>query len=317
MNFSKSYTSGWVQSRDVTRTGANDRVLPRPRIARSAASTVRSLHSSRAGRNSLMARGPRPTHRPAEPDPMRIVPMSLPIEMTQPLFDLAAAPAPSPELTYRGGPLLTAAEVVTIFWGQAWSGQQAGTVDQMNGFFDFVLTSPLLDQLAEYGVSGKAIGHGRRTGTVTITTPGPTLSITDAAIQAFLLDQLANNPALPKADPNSLYFVFLPSGVKVTQGGTQSCQSFCGYHDATSGQVFYAVMPYPDCAGCRGGAAVFDALTTTVSHELCEAITDPIPGQGWYDDANGEIGDICAWKTKKLGQYTVQLEWSNAQRDCA
>jgi len=45
-----------------------------------------------------------------------------------------------------------------------------------------------------------------------------------------------------------------------------------------------------------------DVLTSTSSHELREAITDPIPGQGWYDDANGEIGDICAWKTKKLGK---------------
>lgn len=25
----------------------------------------------------------------------------------------------------------------------------------------------------------------------------------------------------------------------------------------------------------------------------------------------GEIGDICAWKTKRIGNYTVQLEWSN------
>jgi len=55
---------------------------------------------------------------------------------------------------------------------------------------------------------------------------------------------------------------------------------------------FTAVMPYPGCAGCLGGAAAFDALTSTTSHELCEAITDPIPGQGWYDDNNGEIGDI-------------------------
>jgi hypothetical protein len=56
---------------------------------------------------------------------------------------------------------------------------------------------------------------------------------------------------------------------------------------------------------------VLDALTSTSSHELCEAITDAIPGRGWYGDANGEIGDICAWKTKTIGNYTVQLEWSN------
>jgi hypothetical protein len=64
------------------------------------------------------------------------------------------------------------------------------------------------------------------------------------------------------------------------------------------------------------GSAVLAALTSTSSHELCEAITDPIPGQGWYDDQNGEIGDVCAWQTKQLGQFTVQLEWSNREGRC-
>jgi hypothetical protein len=61
---------------------------------------------------------------------------------------------------------------------------------------------------------------------------------------------------------------------------------------------------------------VFSALMVTSSHELCEAITDPVPGKGWYDDANGEIGDICAWKTKTIGAYTVQQEWSNKAGGC-
>src|SRR5260370_9533801 len=75
-------------------------------------------------------------------------------------------------------------------------------------------------------------------------------------------------------------------------------------------------MRYPGCSGCTGGLAVLDALTSTTSHELCEAITDPIPGQGWYEDNNGEIGDICAWKTRKLGNYTIQLEWSTKAGSC-
>ena len=75
-------------------------------------------------------------------------------------------------------------------------------------------------------------------------------------------------------------------------------------------------MPYPGCSGCAGGLALLDALTSTSSHELCEAITDPVPGQGWYDDQNGEIGDICAWQTRRLGDYTVQLERSNQQNAC-
>jgi hypothetical protein len=104
--------------------------------------------------------------------------------------------------------------------------------------------------------------------------------------------------------------------VTVSLGGGSSCTTFCGYHNDINGQIFYAVMPYPDCTGCTGALSVIDALTSTTSHELCEAITDPIPGQGWYDDNNGEIGDICAWQTKQLDGYAVQLEWSNQAGRC-
>ena len=102
----------------------------------------------------------------------------------------------------------------------------------------------------------------------------------------------------------------------MVQGGSRSCQAFCGYHDTLGRGIYYAVMPFPNCGGCLGGMTNLDALTSTSSHELCEAITDPVPGQGWYDDTHGEIGDICAWQTKKLGNYTVQLEWSNQDASC-
>src|SRR6266478_7135785 len=62
-------------------------------------------------------------------------------------------------------------------------------------------------------------------------------------------------------------------------------------HRQPAGQL----KPYPTCAGCLGGMAAFDALTATSSHESCEAVTDPVPGSEWYDQVNGEIGDICAW----------------------
>ncbi len=112
-----------------------------------------------------------------------------------------------------------------------------------------------------------------------------------------------------------LYFIYLDPGVVSIMGGSRSCQSYCGYHNNVA-KVFYALMPYPSCTGCLGGQSVFDVLTGTSSHELCEAITDPIPGSGWYDDNNGEIGDICAWKFKKIAGYNVQLEWSNAAGKC-
>jgi hypothetical protein len=235
-----------------------------------------------------------------------------------PLRTEAAAPVSAPNLTYRGGPLLGAVQVFTFFWGDAWQQDpQSGLLRQVNQFFDYVVSSPLLDQLAEYSVPGTAIAHGANAGTVTVTNPPPAgTPVADADIQQLIQQEIANDPAVAKPTPNSLYYVYLPPGVAVTKDGGASCSSFCGYHDTIGGQLFYAVMPYPDCAGCAGGLSALDALTSTSSHELCEAITDPVPGRGWYDDKNGEIGDICSWQTKQLGVYTVQLEWSNAAGKC-
>jgi hypothetical protein len=228
-----------------------------------------------------------------------------------PLRGAVEAPSITPQLTYRGGPLLTAVQVFTFFWGAGWQQDpQSGLILQLNDFFDYVLTSPLLDQLAEYSVPGMTIGYGTRTGTATVTDGPPGSTVTDADIQAFVEQQV------PQPSADALYFVFLPPGVSVSLDGGASCTTFCGYHSDIGGNVFYAVMPYPDCSGCEGGLALLDALTATTSHELCEAITDPVAGQSWYDDSNGEIGDICAWQTKQLGAYRVQLEWSNSAGQC-
>jgi len=239
--------------------------------------------------------------------PLRIVPLH-----TAPRILSTTAP----QLSYRNGPLLASVQVFTVFWGSAWQdAENASLMAHVNNFFDFVLTSKLIDQLAEYSVPGQSISHGSRTGTLNFTGSEPGKSVTDSKIQKMLQSEIAAG-TFPAKTPDSLYFLFLPPGTQVSQGGSKSCLSFCGYHEATSDNIFYAVMPYPGCTGCEGGMAIPEALTSTSSHELCEAITDPVPGTGWYDDANGEIGDICAWKTKTLGSFTVQLEWSNSANAC-
>lgn len=242
-------------------------------------------------------------------DAIRIVPLQIP--------ETAAAPAVTgAQLTYRGGPLLTAVQVFAIFWGEQWSQDQSNLASAIDQFFGFIVSSSLLDQLGEYSVQGMIIGHGSYLGSAIVTNPAPSTTVDDTAIRDFLNQQLSTNSAVPPVTDNSLYFIFLPSGVTVTQSGSASCQDFCGYHDTISGSIFYGVLPYPDCSGCMANLNLQDAETTTISHELCEAITDPVPGQGWYDDANGEIGDICAWQTKQLGAYTVQTEWSNKANAC-
>src|SRR5207249_2755752 len=92
-------------------------------------------------------------------DPIRIVPLNVAAGVGQALAE--AAPAAAADLTYRGGPLLTAVEVFTVFWGGAWrQAPQSGLVGQLTAFFDFILTSRLIDQLSEYDVKGSATGHG-------------------------------------------------------------------------------------------------------------------------------------------------------------
>src|SRR3989442_15806742 len=100
---------------------------------------------------------------PAHGDPIRVVPLHSAEEIA------AAAPA---QLTYRHGPLLTAVEVFTVFWGSAWQQPpQSDLMQNVNQFFDFILTSPLLDQLTEYSMNGDTISHGKHIGTTTITVP--------------------------------------------------------------------------------------------------------------------------------------------------
>jgi hypothetical protein len=226
-------------------------------------------------------------------------------------------PVPVPAYLYRGGPLLSTAEIFTVFWGTAWEqSQQSEIVSYINEFFDVILTSSVVDQLAEYSVPGYAIAHGSRVGTITLSKPVPRRSISDGTIQRILRQEISTNAAFPQPTPNTLYFLYFPSDVTVTQGGARSGQAFCSYHNDVDGKIFYVVVPFPDKPGCTGGLAIRDALTTLSSNELFHAITDPIPGEGWYDDSSGEIGNACAWRTKRSGEYIIQLVWSNRFNRC-
>jgi hypothetical protein len=233
------------------------------------------------------------------------------------LFDGKPHPAAaSAKLTYRGGALLTNVKVFTVFWGKLWGSNKTSIkmMSDINKFFTAILVSPAVDQLAEYSVANQTIGHGSLIGTKTISVNAPVGSVTDSTIRKQLKQWIKAN-TVPKPTKNTLYFIYLDPKVISIMGGSRSCQSYCGYHDNV-GSVYYAVMPYPTCSGCLGGHQAFDALTGTSTHELCEAITDPVPGAGWYDDAKGEIGDICAWNFKQVAGYNVQLEWSNKANKC-
>lgn len=250
---------------------------------------------------------------PIDPQPTsrrtRIVPMKREAAFLAP-------PAPQ-QLVYHGGPLLTSVQIFTSYWGADWRQPPLSDLaGQLNDFFSFIVTSPLLDQLAEYSVEGFPIGQGSFLGSTTVDLDLPALLVDDQ-LQQILQDQITNNADFPQPTANTLYFVFLPPGVVSEVQGLQSCRDQCGYHEAIGGQIFYAVIAHADCRGCTRDFPLFDSLTRVASHELCEAITDP-NGDGWFTDGSPgeEIGDLCPEGTKQVGAFQVQTEFSNRAGGC-
>ena len=233
----------------------------------------------------------------------------------------AAAGAAVPNLQNHGGPIIGSVEVVPIYWGAAWAtGVNAQLANQLNGFFDFLVTSTYMDMLAEYSTASTPIRHGRRLASATINSEPGTPSgsgriVTDAQIQQALQGWIAGH-TVAAVSPNTLYFIFLPpSVVSQMSDGSSSCTQFCGYHNFT-GDVFYAVIPFATCSGCVFPGNFLDTLTEVCSHEFAEAITDPKLNAWWDPSSGSEIGDICNRSTVRLGGFLVQTEWSNAQSAC-
>ena len=111
----------------------------------------------------------------------------------------------------------------------------------------------------------------------------------------------AQSPSVP-LDLAHLYVVFLPPGVEICTSPTScSLSSLCGYHSSyaqAGATVLYAVVPYPTAQVCTTGQSpngdpFADGAVDTLSHQLNEAITDPL-ANGWTDVAGNEIGDLCA-----------------------
>jgi len=259
---------------------------------------------------------------------------------------------PNAHMTYYGGPVVSNAEVVVVFWGS--SNMDSNTMSGIGGFYTAVLTSPFMDELTEYNTAGlmgtnQTIGHGTLKGAYTVKLINTKTTLSDADVQAELVAQVTGGglPA-PTADAsgnlNTIYMIYFPDGTVISDSSVgTSCVDYCAYHGATDSShlynmkdnLYYGVMPDFQAGsgcdvGCGTASAAFDNLTSTSAHELAETITD---GQGgltpnyaapvaWYDaqqyhgSDHGEVADICNDQAPSAGGYQVQLIWSNLQNEC-
>jgi hypothetical protein len=240
---------------------------------------------------------------------------------------VTAAPAGS-HLKYYGGPVLANVHVVNVFWNANVRYQT-----EVNAFYPAVLNSNYMDWLSEYDTPTQHIGRGTFVGSYTDTGAPTSTTITNDQIQQELFRLLDANLVPANDGQNTIYMFYFPSGVKIQlDAQTSSCVQFCAYHNTATHagkNVYYGVMPDVNAGACSFGCGTGGPaanLTAVSAHELIEAVTDgavglvqgdqPVAPLAWYDQTNGEIGDICVGQTGTVAGQTVQLEWSNFENAC-
>ncbi len=238
----------------------------------------------------------------------------------------AVADAPSARinlLVNHGGPTITHAHVVEIFWGPSWgSGQTPGTLaSALMGFYAQFGTTPEYNTITQYS----GIQKNNLTNAYWIDPANPSSTgVTDAMIQGEVQNYINQHGGV--IDDSAVYEVFLPTGYYSTLGNATSCGGphlqYCAYHSNFSfngHDVKYASMPQPSCGGCQvTGWSTAENFEHFGAHETREAVTDP-DGNAWYDRQGNEADDKCAWSPTPFlgtGGYGYQWEWSNADRAC-
>jgi hypothetical protein len=237
-----------------------------------------------------------------------------------------AHPAPPQVVNEKGGPVMaTPAITVVTFNADPMAAQleDFGNVLGQSAYWTTVTS--------EYGIGPMTANAPRREQYAWPTSTGK------ADYESYLVAQLDGTGApWGTPDPSTIYALFFPDGITVSDGTVTGCQdSFAWHAHVTLPQsgvtVVYFVSPL--CAKIHDLTGI-DGRTATATHELAEAVTDPLVNlQGAYNqlDPNhrvwilpgpgGEIGDLCVAEVASaptrhfvpdgLGYYAQRI-WSNA-----
>jgi hypothetical protein len=213
--------------------------------------------------------------------------------------------------------------VQALYFGSAWTKVPAVARQRvaLEGFLSTLVGSPFMDTLSRAGYD---VGRGTfLPGGVDHRALPTGAFITNDDIRRGLKTDLRNG-TLAAPDPNRLYVVFVqPDVIARLPGGVTTQNGLLGWHDffvrPDGATVFYAVVAYPRGLVHNSSQVARPAndLTVVASHELAEAVTDPV-FNGWLDFVFrgstleiDEIGDTAqidraAAPVQQLGNYLVQ-----------
>jgi hypothetical protein len=254
-------------------------------------------------------------------------------------------PATNAQLADEGGPLKSRASVWFLtFSDQPTSlspstgyipGTLAVTEPSAAGATNAVLDSAYFTSWAtEYSrmATNQMLLPGSYAGTVNVY--NPTLAdaaIVDNATISAALQDAQTAGILPAFGANAIFVLWFRAGQEITVNAQSinSLHDFCAYHSfvpvyapsapGNTQDLDYIVMPNESAvAGCAFAGTPFGAMTTALSHELAETVTDPGDGPAWTSPLTGdEVADLCNAGTStpitSLTGFTYQVAYLFAQ----
>ena len=235
----------------------------------------------------------------------------------------AVVPKAGTNLVNHGGPTITAAKVVFIFWGPSFSNAASpdfAYATTLQAYRNLFGTTPEFNTITQYsGIQLSNLGAGTADWFDTSTPP---TNVTDALVQSKVASYLSTHAF----DNSTIYEVVTPSSSYSSSGTSTSCGgpslSYCAYHGHFGNggnDVKYSIEPYPSCGGCKvSGWTDVQNQEHFVCHETREAVTDP-DLNAWFDQRGYEADDKCAWSPTPFigtGGYGYQYEWSNLTKSC-
>jgi hypothetical protein len=227
-------------------------------------------------------------------------------------------PAELPMIANFGGPVMTAPQLVPILYSDD------PDADTIEAFSRWIVGSAWLGAVAgEYGV-----GPGSVLEVLRKSEPSPD-QIDDVEIVDLLYQGLADGslPHPASGLGNVLFVVYFPLHTVVTAFGfDKSCIQFGGYHHSVRRdgvELAYAVVPA--CHEFIRGLTDLEGREYAASHEIVEAITDPIPFNspgiqlrdptGTWSGLGLEVADLCtrsddSGSAREAG-FDATRSWSN------
>jgi hypothetical protein len=237
-----------------------------------------------------------------------------------------------------------------------WAGPQAdhnleNLVPRLETFLQVLTSSAYMHALGEYSINRYTIGTGRHTGPYFLST-GPLSYDSDAASHGLIqlsvddmtvrqvLTRALDRGDLPMPTANTCFMIFMPPGAVFAEfpdaGGYHRAFFWTGPEGSTT--VYYALVKFmtSDALYYTPGEGLptsqpspyqFDLFTTDISHEIAEAVTNPLAftatSNGWHTDPpmeQKEIADKCQDTSIRaplvLGDYKLSTFWSNNQGSC-